>query len=295
MKIALTGSNGTLGKEMIKILEKSNINYESIKCRYDSLNSISEQILNSDFSFIFHFGALKPNSISSNFNEKEFYKENVLSTIKLAQIAFKKNIKFIFISTADIYPKRGGPFEENDILDVKKNLIIGGQYGISKYLAENEITNLPVNYIIFRSSTIYKEEEVVEATFAKEALKSNQLFNFEIRQPNLLLNLVRADFLCQDILRIVISNSFNRTSFNYTSSFWTSPMQILKTISNHYQLPFSYDDLESKVVQRKFNGSNKFIKSSLLNHYKESNYLSDLNSWLIKNSSNWYNKKGENY
>ena len=66
------------------------------------------------------------------------------------------------MSFSKIYLNNFRSFNSSSFDLGKKNLIIGGQYGISKYLAENEITNLPVNYIIFRSSTIYKEEEVVE-------------------------------------------------------------------------------------------------------------------------------------
>ena len=161
---------------------------------------------------------------------------------------------------------------------------------MSKYLAEVEISKLPINFIIFRCSTIYNPINPAEATFAKDLVNKNEVSKFKIYNPHIFFNLIRSDYLCQDILNISLTKSIKRKIFNYTSSKWVSPIQIFQTYSNFYKLPQSYNDINQKKIIKRFNGSNQFLKSTLKTNYKESNYLDDLNHWLINNNHYWYNK-----
>ena len=290
MKIALTGSSGLLGKEMIKSLEKLKIKYVPFKCRFNSIDLITRDISASDFSHIFHFGAYKPKSSCIDLNEKIFFEENVLNTVNLAKLAIKKNIKFVFISTADIYPKKGDSFRENGKFKIQNDSILGGQYGLSKYHAECEISKLQINFIIFRCSTIYNPLHPHEVTFAKDLVNIDKVSKFKIHSPHIFLNLIRSDYLCQDILKIALTKSIKRKIFNYTSSKWLSPLKIMQTYTNFYKLPQPKNEINQKLILKRFNGSNEFLKSILKNNYQESIYLDDLNNWLINNNHYWYNK-----
>ena len=95
-KILVTGSSGVLGKEMIYLLEKESIEFQKLKCRFETLDSNIKDLELINPSTIFHFGALT--KLNKEPNIHNFYENNVLLTAELSKYSIrKKYLLFIFL------------------------------------------------------------------------------------------------------------------------------------------------------------------------------------------------------
>ncbi len=159
-RILVTGSEGFVGSHLIKILKESlNIIiptcFPLLKPKHGKF--ISLDITNIDMvreiykthnpDIIFHLAAVS--SVARSFLDRPFtYNTNIMGTVNLLEAAqsLNKKIKFIFISTCEVYG--GGENLKEDAPIVLKN-----PYAVSKYACElicKEYTSSNIEIIILR-------------------------------------------------------------------------------------------------------------------------------------------------
>ena len=279
LKIILTGASGLLGSEMINLLKKENINHISIKSRVENLESNLSKIEEFDPDIFFHFGALKTKKILDDEAKREIYESNVTLTNVLFNYCKRNNIKFVYISTADLYKRYGKPSFETDNLSQSQSTITGGFYGWTKYLGEELLKKEKGDHLIFRSSTIYNSIKPHNFSCAKLLKSKDFLKNFVFDNKQYLMNFIRADFFASAILEISKKKKSISNIYNFTSSFWFDNFDIFNLYAKKNCLSF-LKNRQKKVMAKRFNASNSLIKRELGINFKESNYLQDLSFYL---------------
>ncbi|MGS0972999.1 MAG: dTDP-4-dehydrorhamnose reductase [Candidatus Izemoplasmataceae bacterium] len=152
MKFLVTGANGQLGYDVIKLLDSKGLDY--LATDRDSLDiTIEKQVVrvvreyNPDV--VIHCAAYT--AVDKAENEKEMcYSINVLGTKYLTEVCKDINAKMVYISTDYVFNGEGEkPFEVTD----KPNPI--NYYGQTKYLGELEVQKLLAKYFIVRISWVF--------------------------------------------------------------------------------------------------------------------------------------------
>ncbi|MBA7479516.1 GDP-6-deoxy-D-mannose reductase [subsurface metagenome] len=155
MKIVLvTGSEGFVGSHLIKALDKVRYQVEPVcypllipkngMCiPLDVLNlEMTEDVLKvHQPDIIFHLAAIS--SVSKSFRDPPLtYSTNIIGTVNLLEAAksLKKNVRFIFVSTCEVY---GG----GENISESASVVLKNPYAVSKYAAELVCQNYAVDGI----------------------------------------------------------------------------------------------------------------------------------------------------
>lgn len=152
MKVLVTGANGQLGYDVIKRLEKSNIEY--LGTDIDVLDitdqeQVKKLISNYGPDVVIHCGAYT--AVDKAEDDRELcYSVNVLGTRYIAKACKDIEAKMVYISTDYVFDGEGDqPFKVND----KPNPI--NYYGLTKYEGELEVQNILDKYFIVRISWVF--------------------------------------------------------------------------------------------------------------------------------------------
>ncbi|SCX77196.1 dTDP-4-dehydrorhamnose reductase [Alkaliphilus peptidifermentans] len=152
MKVLVTGSNGQLGYDVIKRLEKSEIRY--LGTYRDTLDITNEEDVKRvirDYSpnVVIHCAAYT--AVDKAEDERELcHAVNVLGTRYIAEVCNEIDAKMIYISTDYVFDGEGDkPFEVTD----EPNPI--NYYGQTKYEGELEVQRLLDKYFIVRISWVF--------------------------------------------------------------------------------------------------------------------------------------------
>lgn len=278
-KVAITGASGLLGREMVNLLKKENIYFISLKTRIETLKKDLYKIEEFNPDILFHFGALKKNKLIDINSKKELYESNVTLTNKLFKSCKNNNIKFIYISTADLYKRDGKPCHEYDNLSQKKKSITGGFYGWTKFMGEDSLIIQNGDFLIFRSSTIYDNVNPQNYSCAKLLNNKDDFKKFIFDKKQYQMNFIRADFFAKAIFKISKKKKTMSKIYNYTSSFWFTNFDILNLYAEKYDLKHFHTD-KKHFLEKRFNACNSLIKKELGAEFRESNYLQDLSFYL---------------
>jgi nucleoside-diphosphate-sugar epimerase len=135
----ITGIKSGLGKFLHEQL--GGLGYS----RQDNLESIKKK--HASFDAIIHC-AFNVNRGIDSLNFQEYVDDNLLLIQKLLAIPHQK---FIFISSADVYPKEDKAWQENDEFLIEK---VEGLYGTTKLIAEMMVKNQATNYLILRPTAL---------------------------------------------------------------------------------------------------------------------------------------------
>lgn len=152
MKVLVTGANGQLGYDLIKELNKRNIENIGVdKNDFDITNQGETEnfILNCKPDAIIHCAAYT--NVNKAEDEKDLcYKINVDGTKNIASACKKIDAKMIYISTDYIFDgKKNSPYE----IDDNPNPL--NFYGKTKLDGENVIKNSLEKYFIVRISWVF--------------------------------------------------------------------------------------------------------------------------------------------
>ncbi|VEU83290.1 dTDP-4-dehydrorhamnose reductase [Acholeplasma hippikon] len=152
MKVLVTGVNGQLGFDVIRVLNEFNIENRGIDIQeLDITNedAVESYITEYKPTHIIHCAAYT--AVDRAEDDKETcYKVNVLGTRFLAQSAKKVDAEFVYISTDYVFDGNGiEPFN----VDSKPNPI--NYYGETKHLGELEVLNNINKYYIIRISWVF--------------------------------------------------------------------------------------------------------------------------------------------
>lgn len=131
IKIGITGSTGSLGREIVK--SKSGYNFSFFKGDIRNKKKISEWIKSKKFNAIIHLAAIVPIKVV-NSNKKKAYNVNYIATKNIVDEVKKNKIGwFFFSSTSHVYSSKNYNINEK----AKTNPI--SYYGKTKLLAEKYI------------------------------------------------------------------------------------------------------------------------------------------------------------
>ncbi len=152
MKVLVTGANGQLGYDVIKRLEKSNI--ENLGIDIDILDLTDQEQVKKFIGeytpdVVIHCAAYT--AVDKAEDEKELcYSVNVLGTRYVAEACKEIDAKMVYISTDYVFDGEGEkPFDVTD----KPNPI--NYYGQTKYEGELEVQNILEKYFIVRISWVF--------------------------------------------------------------------------------------------------------------------------------------------
>ncbi|HLB41641.1 MAG TPA: GDP-L-fucose synthase [Gammaproteobacteria bacterium] len=121
MKILITGSNGMVGRSLIKKLEQSSDIKLLVPTRHD-LNLLNQEAVNNYFiihqpEMIIHLAARVGGIQANILNPVEFLTENVLmNTFVIASALAQKIPRLLFIGSSCMYPKGREMLHESDML-----------------------------------------------------------------------------------------------------------------------------------------------------------------------------------
>jgi len=154
MKVLVTGADGQLGYDVVKKLNKENIEHLGVdKKDFDLTNEKETKKIILDYApdVIVHCAAYT--DVDQAEVERELcYQVNVEGTRYIAEVVKKLDAKLLYISTDYVFDGQGGePFEVTD----EPNPI--NYYGQTKYQGEQEVQKLLDKYFVIRTSWVFGE------------------------------------------------------------------------------------------------------------------------------------------
>jgi len=152
MVTLITGSSGALGTELKKKYPDA-LSPTHKELDVGNRNDVFEYFKNhSDIDVIIHAGALTGIRPCEE-NKPTAWKSNVEGTRNLvdAVLDSKRNIQFIYVSTACVFDGHSGMYKESSI-PYPENF-----YALTKLLGEHEVTKLQ-EYLIVRTNFVAKEK-----------------------------------------------------------------------------------------------------------------------------------------
>ena len=151
MVILITGSNGSLGKELKKIYPNS-LTPSSKELDITDRNAVFDYFKNNDIDIVIHAAALTKIRPCEE-NRTLAWKTNIEGTKNLVDAVLESghSIQFIYISTAcvfdghsEMYKESSTPYPENF-------------YALTKLIGEHEVNKLS-NYLIIRTNFVPKQK-----------------------------------------------------------------------------------------------------------------------------------------
>lgn len=139
LNVLVTGANGFIGKSLINSLDQYRYNIFALDNKNDQsfgrsritkifVQDISLPFqLQETFDYVFHLAALNVTHVDKASHEG-YHRINVMGTQNLIKAAHAR--KFIFMSTAKVYQKKGGDITEDSLVNPE------GDYEKSKFAAE---------------------------------------------------------------------------------------------------------------------------------------------------------------
>lgn len=145
MKALVTGSNGQLGYDLLKELNKRNI--EAVGVDIDEMDITNAQSVKNAFEkykpdWVFHCAAWTAVDKAEDMPEK-CEKVNAIGTKNIAEMCKRTNCKLIYLSTDYVFSGDGTNFWEPDD---KVNPL--NTYGKTKYMGEQFVREVPKHYIV---------------------------------------------------------------------------------------------------------------------------------------------------
>jgi len=215
--VLVTGANGLLGSYLIKELEKQNIPYIGYsKAELDITNQeiILKRVNAFSPTHIINCAAYT-NVVQAEIDRELCYAVNVVGVKNLIKIANEKNAKLIHISTDFVFDgyKKSGYYYEHDIPNPLN------YYGLTKYLAEQEISKHCISWTIIRTSWVYGSGSNNFVNKILELSKKQRIISVtdqEIGSPTYAYDLAIHLVLLMNKKAIGI---YHITNFGYTSRF----------------------------------------------------------------------------
>lgn len=167
MKILVTGANGQLGQDVVKVLSLNHVVYGFGREQLDFTNESQcfEVLETLKPDIVIHCGAYTAVDLAET-EEDLAYKINAFGTRNLAVASEKVGAKLCYISTDYVFDGTGTkPYREYD------NTNPQSIYGKSKRAGEHLVQTLSTKYFIVRTSWVYG---LYGANFVKTMLKLAQ-------------------------------------------------------------------------------------------------------------------------
>jgi|TARA_Y100000310_G_scaffold82857_1_gene79449 UDP-glucose 4-epimerase len=238
-KILVTGSNGFIGRNLIKKLKELNLDFTEFKG--DILEGISEK---EDYDLIFHLAAKVPQNTS---DEEDYAKVNVEGVKLVLEFCKEKNSKIIYTSTIGVHGDVKEVVTENSI--ISPNLT---PYASSKFKGEDICKEYSkkygVNCCILRFSTVYgfgQEGGYLIPTLIR-ALKEDKVA--KLRDKNAFRDYIHVEDVIDTLLSSTkIDNSIINVAYEKTYSVGEI-VELVRKISGK-NLKVEYSKLEDQEIK----------------------------------------------
>ncbi len=289
LKILITGANGYIAKNIIKLLREKKYQIQTINRK--NSNKIYRKLIKKKFKPQIILHAAGSGLLGNNrFNKNDYYKKNLLSTMHLINFIKKTkliNSKIIFFSSQAVYAKKN-----NYKIHEEDKVFPSSYYGKFKLLSEKELLKIKKNQIIIlRIFSIYgiglKKQIIWDACKKINYRKTQFLGNG--KQIRDFLNI--KDFLS---LIFKIINDKKVTSNQIYNVGSGKGMRIDKII-NKIKKYFLYKDKIIFIKNQHISESRNFISlnKKIKRHYNwkpKRKFNKELNLYLRWFKKNYFNK-----
>jgi nucleoside-diphosphate-sugar epimerase len=259
-KVLIIGSNGFIGKYLLKFLLKKKF----ICFELNRKKKINKNYITSDISSKKNFFT-KMNSLKKNFdfvinlsgqisNDNEMNKTILHGNNNLISYFKKKKAKLIFVSTSLVYKGSDAILSENS------NLLPNSDYSKNKILSENMYKKYSNNYVIFRLGNVYDE------SFNKKGLLKNISESIKLGRVLKIENLkaarsyVHVEDFCRAIYFIFKKSSGSEKSIYNFGKENLSNSDIIKLYRDKFKFNIKTNNLYDKRDPVIKISSKKFIK-----------------------------------
>jgi len=192
MKILVTGANGMLGSNLLKLLPYETVGFSSKELDITDFRTVISVVDCEKPNIVIHTAAYT-NVDDCEINPDKAYKINTIGTQNLVNYCMNKDILFIYISSTGIYgtKKQNEPYNEFD--EVNPTTI----HHKSKYEAEKIVQNHLFKYLILRTGWLFGGDIKHSKNFVYkrylEASKNSEIYsdNSQIGNPTYIKDLVK--------------------------------------------------------------------------------------------------------
>lgn len=275
--IWLTGSNGMLGKEFVRKMEKLNLDFVSTDLEVNITNSqsIKDFLKDKNVKYIINCAAYT-NVDNAEIEKDKAYEINVKGVENLSKAANLRKAVLIHFSTDYVYSGVGQfPFYEDD--EVKP----ANYYGETKRLGENAALFNNENTFVFRLSWLYSffgknfPKTVLNLINEKDEIK---VVNDQIGSPTYGKN------VAYNVLKIISKNYENYGIYNFSDLGFISWYEFAVYLEKLYFengitkkrcniVPISTSEFKTKAIRPK---NSRMDKSKLVK-----NFNVNLNDWKV--------------
>ncbi len=262
LDIVVTGSSSSIAKNFIERVRCLGHNIITIKLRSETdLHQLYDL---KKLDVFVHCGALTPKNFDSNsMTEKDYYRSNTHILSAISKLVKRKSAFLIYLSTADVYPRFGGPFFESQE-STSQEQILGSHYGWSKYQAEGMIKEILSNYCILRVPTIFEFNAPLKAFPGKILASPNDDEAYEPWRFDFFYNFITCCQLGAVIESLVVNNYAHLSeTINVTTDSWVSFPEILDSVHGINYKPVIDFYRNDRPLKTRFNGANNKLKKLL--------------------------------
>lgn len=265
MNFLVTGASGLLGSEIVKILASRNIRYAALDRQAFLLaSSIDCSKMLDCFDIIIH-AAANTDVEQCELDPEKCYYDNCYFTEKLFRHAYKRNAKFVFLSSAGVYgEKKTTPYHEYD--EAYPTTV----HHKSKYMAEKIVLNNSKSLVV-RTGWLFGGDFENKKNFVinrlKEVHKNKGKISANVSQigtptyakdcADKLLELIFND--CAGIYNLV--NTGKATRFEYVKKIIElsgAPFEVSAVDGNSFKRHAAVSNNESAVSYKiRFDGQNE--------------------------------------
>jgi dTDP-4-dehydrorhamnose reductase len=278
MKVLVTGSNGMLGRNLIKLLHYETIGFDSSLLDITDSLKCKKVLENEKPNIIIHTAAYTDVE-DCEINSDKAYLINTIGTQNLVNYCIDKDILFIYISSTGIYgtKKDKEPYSEFD------EVIPSTIHHKSKYEAEIIVQNHLSKYLILRTGWLFGGDKRHSKNFVYkrylEASKNSEIFSddSQIGNPTYIRDLVLQ-------ILVLIKNKqhgvFNCVNDAKNISRYHYVKKIVELFNEDCKVKIGSDDMFKRIAPVSKNESAINYKLNLLSINEMGNWEESLKLYI---------------
>ena len=244
MRIAITGEQGFIAKNLAKIIDDYNHTFVSLDnssfaqnfvvtehgelCVYsNSIEDWSQLLSDLDIDIIVHNAAVVGTDVVA-LNPRHAISTNVLGTHIITEAANNTNTTIVYIGTTVIYDTYR--YQETDILE-DSTILPRTNYAVQKYAGEMTVKNNAKSWLVVRPLFAYGGEGDMNSLISKSLFCLNNKINSldMFLNPEKIKDYMHVEDFCSNVMDLIIHNIRN-DDFNITAENPHNTLEIVSLI-----------------------------------------------------------------